>query len=98
MSHYLKLRKFVEDNIDKINWTSLSINPNAIQILKENQDKIHWGALSTNQNAITLLEQNQDKIDWIHYHIIWMRFIYSNKIKIKYIGDGYQEIQMQYTS
>ena len=40
--HFLKLRKFVEDNIDKLDWRGLSRNPNAIYLLEQNQDKIHW--------------------------------------------------------
>ena len=45
-----KLRDWID--IDKLNWNYLSINPNAIQLLKENQDKIHWNNLSKNINAI----------------------------------------------
>ena len=61
----LKLRDWV--NINKINWDGLSINPNAIELLKENQDKINWENLSFNINAISLLKENQDKIDWWYF-------------------------------
>jgi hypothetical protein len=47
----------------KLNWYSLSSNPNAILLLEQNKDKIDWRNLSLNPNAISLLEQNQDKID-----------------------------------
>jgi hypothetical protein len=50
----LKLRDWI--NINKINWVSLSENPNAIELLKENKDKINWRRLSKNPNAIELLE------------------------------------------
>ena len=60
----MKLRPFVEENIDKINWVKLSFNPNAIYILEKNLDKIDWWALSGNPNAICILEKNIDKIDW----------------------------------
>ena len=57
-----KLRDWID--IDKIDWTWLSSNPNAIHLLEENQDRIDWNFLSMNPNAIHLLEQNIDKIDW----------------------------------
>ena len=47
---YLKLRKFVEDNINKLNWSMLSVNLNAIALLEANQDKINWGGISSNSN------------------------------------------------
>ena len=50
--------------MDKIDWTSLSRNPNAIHLLEKNIDKINWFYLSLNPNAIHLLEQNVDKIHW----------------------------------
>jgi hypothetical protein len=58
----LKLRDWVD--INKINWSLLSKNPNAIELLKENQDKINWVWLSFNPNAMTLLKENPNKIDW----------------------------------
>ena len=54
----------LEQNQDKINWNSLSSNPNAIHLLEQNPDKINWNSLSSNPNAIHLLEQNPDKINW----------------------------------
>jgi hypothetical protein len=45
-------------------WPGLSLNPNAIHLLRQNVDKIDWGILSSNPNAIHLLEQNIDKINW----------------------------------
>tara|TARA_Y100000389_G_C17466086_1_gene525678 strand:+ start:3278 stop:3592 length:315 start_codon:yes stop_codon:yes gene_type:complete len=47
-----------------INWSALSKNPNAIDILENNLDKIDWCNLSENRSAIHLLKNNQDKIDW----------------------------------
>ena len=58
----LKLRDWID--IDKINWDGLSINPNAIELLKKNQNKINWDNLSLNSNAIELLKKNKDKIYW----------------------------------
>ena len=43
MDEYIK---FIEDNLDKINWGNLSTNPAAIhlieEMLKTNPDKISW--------------------------------------------------------
>ena len=51
-------------NPDKIIWSWLSDNPNAIPMLEKNPDKINWYILSENPNAIHLLEKNQNKINW----------------------------------
>ena len=51
----LKLRDWID--INKIDWNTLSGNPNAIELLKENQDKINWEILSLNTNAIELLKK-----------------------------------------
>jgi hypothetical protein len=61
LANTCKLRK--EINIDYIYWVSLSLNPNAIDLLKANIDKINWGSLSSNPNAIDLLKANLDKIN-----------------------------------
>ena len=54
--------------MDKVNWTQLSSNPNAISILEENLDKINWFNFCVNINAIPIieknLESNLDKIKW----------------------------------
>jgi hypothetical protein len=55
----LKLRDWID--IDKINWSSLSSNLNAIELLKENKDKTDWKNLSLNSNAIKLLKKIQIK-------------------------------------
>ena len=47
----LKLRNWVD--INKIDWYWLSLNPNAIELLKENQDKIDWYYFSKNPNIFT---------------------------------------------
>ena len=54
-------------NQDKIDWYSLLVNTNAIDLLENNIDK--WSKdechiLSGNPNAIPLLEKHQDKIYW----------------------------------
>jgi hypothetical protein len=36
-------------------WQCLSINPNAVDLLKENSDKIDWMNLSKNPGAITII-------------------------------------------
>jgi uncharacterized cysteine cluster protein YcgN (CxxCxxCC family) len=53
--------KFIEKNLDKVDWLWLSTNENAIHLLEEYPDKIKWGSLIFNKNAIHLLEQHVDK-------------------------------------
>ena len=65
------------ENKDKINWISLSSNPNAIDLLKKNIDKIHWFRLSRNPNpnAIELLRERieyensltKEELDYLNY-------------------------------
>ncbi len=59
-----KLHDWID--INKINWCGLSLNPNAIELLKKNKDKINWNCLSRNINAIELLKENQNKINWFN--------------------------------
>ena len=58
----MRLIDWVDKN--KIDWSYLSLNENAIQLLRENPDKICWLYLSRNSNAIELLKENPDKINW----------------------------------
>ena len=51
-------------SIYKINWSTLSQNPNAIDMLKENPKEIDWVKLSVNPNAIELLKANPKNIYW----------------------------------
>jgi hypothetical protein len=60
----MKLRDWI--NKDKIIWTFLSKNHNAIELIKDNLDKISWELLSKNPNAIEMLKENPDKIDWFY--------------------------------
>ena len=59
---YIKLRDWIP--LDKLNWSMLSRNPNAIHILEKNLDKVDWETLSRNPNAIPILEKNLDKVDY----------------------------------
>jgi hypothetical protein len=51
---------------EKLDWKKLSLNPNAIELLKANLTKIDWESLSSNPNseAIELLKANPSKISW----------------------------------
>lgn len=69
----LRERAVIENNMskkaynklgNKIDWYSLSINANAIELLKEYPHKIKWGCLSANPAAIDLLKENPNAIDW----------------------------------
>ena len=49
--------------MDKVDWYSLTFNPNAIHILEKNLDKVYWYWLSLNPNALHLLfEYNYEKM------------------------------------
>ena len=58
----MKLLDWVD--IDKLDWYTLSENPNATYILEKHFNKINWDWLSENPNAIHLLEKHPEKINW----------------------------------
>lgn len=62
------IEKVAKSYPEKIDWGSLSLNPEAIHLLQENPDKIHWRNLSENPAAIHLLEkmseEDPDRLDW----------------------------------
>ena len=51
-------------NKNYLNWDTLSLNKNAISILKDNIDRINWDNLSLNINAIDILKSHKDKINY----------------------------------
>ena len=46
----MTLYNVIQENIDKLDWFSLSFNNNAIHLLEQNPDKINWKELSINKN------------------------------------------------
>ena len=60
----MKLRDWID--INNLDLYYLSINPNAIDLLKENKNYINWSALSYNINAIEILKENLHKINWFY--------------------------------
>ena len=75
-----------------IDWFYLSLNPNAIELLKENLDKIDWNRLSRNPNAIKILEENPDKINWISFSVNPAIFQLDYKV-MKIANEGiYEEL------
>ena len=50
--------------MDKIDWSWLSSNEDAIPMLEQNMDKINWYILSFNRKAVHLFEQNPIRIHW----------------------------------
>ena len=59
--------KLLKNYPDKIDWGSLSSNPDAVKILKNKYpERINWDCLTLNINieAIKLLKQNPKKINW----------------------------------
>jgi hypothetical protein len=46
--------KLLNENKDKINWSSLSCNYNAINLLETNIDKINWFNISSNPSIFEI--------------------------------------------
>ena len=47
----------LEQHPDKIDWQTLSENPNAIPLLKKNQEKINWMFFTTNPSIFSCGEK-----------------------------------------
>ncbi len=96
MSLQYKLRDWIIK--EKLDWSGLSFNPNAIQLLEENPDKIDWLMLSINENAIHIIEQNLDKIDWSYLsknkNAIHILKKYKDKINWDYLSSNPNAIKM----
>ena len=70
--------------LENLDWLYLSLNINAIDLLKNNIDKINTHCLSININAVKLLENNYDKIDW--------RYLSANKNAIHLLEQNKDKI------
>ena len=72
-----KFKKIIIDNMDKIVYKNLSLNPNAINFLKDNPKLINWECLcqNTNPSVIDLFNDNIDKIKW--YFIVQNENLYE---------------------
>jgi hypothetical protein len=62
--NHFKTIEYLNENLNKINWTVLSFNNGALPILNENIDKIDWFSLSLQPFAIDILTKHTDKINW----------------------------------
>ena len=88
----LKLRDWVD--IDEISWAFLSINPNAIELLKENQNKIDWFQFSKNPNIFTYdYEKMKEKMKNSGIVEELMSVIFHPKNMKKWIHWGFDEFQ-----
>ena len=52
---FKRLRPWIP--VEKLNWSNLSLNPNAIHLLEKYLKNIDWELLSFNPNAIELLKK-----------------------------------------
>ena len=50
---------------NKVCWSHLSLNPNAIPVLEKYVDKVDWTILSRNPNAIPILEKYLDSVKYV---------------------------------
>jgi hypothetical protein len=73
---------------DKIDWDSLTANPNAIELLKEYPHKIKWEYLSANTAAIDWLKENKNAIDWsmLSENPNAIQLLKENRKKIRWNG------------
>ena len=72
----------MQDNLDKVDWSVLSKNPNAINILENNKDKICWYNIAKNPNAIHLIKdrveyEKQLNTDEMEYYLTTGRRLLS---------------------
>ena len=86
-----KLRDWID--IEKLNFTILSSNPSAIELLKTKPKEVVWYQLSSNPNAIELLKMNPRKImehyimaSWADVMETWLNtvtiYIFKKNIRI----------------
>jgi hypothetical protein len=60
----MKLLDWIDKS--KLDLFYLSLNPNAIEILKENYDLIEWSMLSRNHNIIKFTKKEIKEIYWFN--------------------------------
>ena len=79
-------------NINRLNNNNLSLNKNAIELLKENKDKIVWWIFSQNPNIFTydykLMKENMKKSGIVEE---LMSVIFHPKNMNKWINWGFEE-------
>ena len=61
---FMKLREWID--ISKLKYRMLSLNINAIDILKENINKLDWSNISLNVGVIELIKDNLHRISWFN--------------------------------
>ena len=79
--------------LEKINWTTLSSNINAISILEKNQDKIDWKILSGNPNIFCCDYDYYKKRMDIYREELMKKVFHPNRL-IYYLEIGYDFADM----
>ena len=85
---------------NKVNWEYLSMNPNAIELLRANPSKIDWRALSMNPKAIDLLRERiayentleQEEYNRLLNRINWM-YLSKNSGSVELLRDNLNKIR-----
>ena len=54
MSKNSGAKTIIKQNLDKINWPALSMNPACIDILEQNKDRVDWINISLNPEIFTI--------------------------------------------
>ena len=85
----------MENNINKIDWSGLSRNINAINLLNQNTDKIDWYALSSNENIFELDYLSfKNRMDIIREELI-IKIYHPIRFE-RYLNMGYDIADEQY--
>ena len=75
-------------NINRLNNKNLSLNKNAIDLLKKNPNLIEWSKISGNKYALDILIDNKDKINWFLFsfnkHPDAIKLLKKNQDKINW--------------
>jgi hypothetical protein len=58
-----------DENPREVDWSALSSNPNAMELISENPEEIDWYNLTRNPSAIDFLQKHLNHIRWKHYNL-----------------------------
>ena len=77
---------FMKNHPSFVDYNSIHLNKNAMEIIEPNLTMINWRFLCVNENAVSLLRANPSKIDWeiLSYNKNAMDLLITNRDKINW--------------
>jgi hypothetical protein len=78
----------MKKNMDKVDWSNMSHNPEAIHILEKNQDKINWDSLSYNSEIFDYSYEYLEERCNIYKEELIQKAMSPKKLQ-RYIDEGY---------